>query len=89
VGATATLQITVTVNRTTAVTNTATRATTTPVDPNAANDTASSTVTGSTLPGLSSNGVPPLAQMWPGLTALVLLFVVLLTGRKRRGAKRR
>jgi uncharacterized repeat protein (TIGR01451 family) len=88
VGSTATLQITVRVTGTTAATNTATRVSTTPVDPNAANDTASSTVTGSTLPGLSNNGVPPLAQMWPGLTALVLLVLVLLTGRRGRATRR-
>ena len=45
-------------------------------------------MTGSILPGLSNNGVPPLAQMWPGLTALVLLILVLLTGRTRKGARR-
>jgi uncharacterized repeat protein (TIGR01451 family) len=89
VGSTATLHITVRVNGTSPVTNTAARASTTPVDPNAANDIASSTVTGSTLPGLSNNGVPPLAQMWPGLTALVLLVLVLLTGRKRPDRERR
>ncbi len=89
VGATATLQIIVTVNGTSPATNTATRSASTPVDPNAANDTASSTVTGSTLPGLSNNGVPPVAQMWPGLTALVLLVALLLAGRKRRGSARR
>jgi len=89
VGATATLQITVKVTRTTPVTNTATRATTTPVDPNAANDTASSTVTGSTLPGLPNTGAPPLAQMWPGLSALVLLVLVQITGRRRQPSARR
>ncbi len=88
VGSTATLQITVTVTGTTPATNTATRASTTPVDPNAANDSASSTVTGSTLPGLPNTGAPPLAQMWPGLAALVVLVLLLLTERRRRGGTR-
>jgi uncharacterized repeat protein (TIGR01451 family) len=88
VGSTATLQITVTVTGTTPATNTATRASTTPVDPNAANDTASSTVTGSRLPGLPNTGVPPLAQMWPGLIATVLLVLVLLSGRRRQRGTR-
>lgn len=89
VGATATLQITVKVLGTSVVTNTAVRTSSTPVDPNPTNDRASTTVQGSTLPGLSNNGVPPVAQMWPGLSALVLLIVVGLTGRKRRGRARR
>jgi len=83
-GSTATLQITVKVTGTTPATNTATRGSITPVDPNLANDTASSTVTGSTLPGLPNTGAPPLEQMWPGLSALVLLVLVLLTGRRRQ-----
>lgn len=84
VGATATLQITATVTGTSPVTNTATRTSSTPVDPNPANDSASSTVTGSTLPGLSNNGVPPMAQALPGLVALLGLIVLALT-RRRRG----
>jgi len=45
-GAGATLQLRVTVNGTTPVTNTATRSSSTPVDPNPSNDSASTVVTG-------------------------------------------
>jgi len=62
-GATATLQLVVTVTGTAPVTNTATRTTTTPADPNPANDSASSTVTGSTVPGLPNNGVAPVVPV--------------------------
>jgi len=79
-GASATLQITARVNGTTPVVNSARRTSSTPVDPVSGNDVASSTVTGSTIPGLPNNGVPPLAQMWPSLTMFLIvvlgLFVV-------------
>src|SRR4029077_16579517 len=75
VGASATLHITVTVNVTTAVTNTASRSTSSPVDPNPANDSASATVTASTVPGLPNNGVPPVMAMWP-LTLCPLFLIV-------------
>jgi len=81
-GATATLQLTVKVNRTTPVTNTATRTGTTPADPNPANDTATSTVTGTTVPGLPNNGVPPVASLWP-LVVVVLIAGGLIAGRRR------
>jgi hypothetical protein len=71
--ATATLQITATVTGSAAVTNTATRTGTTPADPNPANDTASSTVTGSTIPGLPNNGVAP---VWPALPAVVVILLL-------------
>jgi uncharacterized repeat protein (TIGR01451 family) len=75
-GATATLQLLVTVTGTTPATNTATRTSSTPVDPNAANDTASSTVTGSTIPGLPNNGVAPVAAAWPAAPALVVIVLL-------------
>jgi uncharacterized repeat protein (TIGR01451 family) len=80
--ATATLQITATVTGSTAVTNTATRTGTTPADPNPANDTASSTVTGSTIPGLPNNGVAP---VWPAVPVLVVIALLgAIAARQRR-----
>ncbi len=72
-GASATLTLTATVTGTTPITNTATRTGTTPADPNPANDSASVIVTGTTIPGLPNNGVPPLAAAWPLLIPLLLL----------------
>ncbi|MEO8745544.1 MAG: hypothetical protein ABI334_04020 [Candidatus Dormiibacterota bacterium] len=86
-GAIATLQITVTVTGTTAVTNTAVRTLTTPADPDPANDSASAIVTGSTVPGLPNNGVPPAAAMWPYLAAL-LLAIAVATGMRSRVRRR-
>ena len=74
--ATATLQITAKVTGTTKVTNTATRTGTTPADPNPANDSASTAVTGSTIPGLPNNGAPPLTPLVPDAVALLILFSV-------------
>lgn len=71
VGATATLQITATVKGTTPVTNTATRTSTSPIDPNPANDSSSTVVTGSTVPGLPDTGTPGVL-IWPLLIALLL-----------------
>jgi uncharacterized repeat protein (TIGR01451 family) len=73
-GASATLHITATVTGTTKVTNTATRTLTTPVDADPANDTASSSVTGSTIPGLPNNGTPPLASLFPDAIGLLVLL---------------
>ena len=72
--ATATLQITATVTGTTQVTNTATRTGTTPADPVPGNDSASSRVTGSTIPGLPNNGAPPLAPLLPDAAAILILL---------------
>src|SRR5581483_10064541 len=77
-GATATLQIT----GTTKVTNVATRSVSSPVDPVAANDTARSQVTGSTIPGLPNNGVPPIANLAPDVAGLLIVALVAL-GRRR------
>jgi uncharacterized repeat protein (TIGR01451 family) len=74
--ATANLQITATVTGTTQVTNTATRTGTTPADPVPGNDSASSTVTGSTIPGLPNNGAPPLTRLLPDAVALLILLAV-------------
>jgi uncharacterized repeat protein (TIGR01451 family) len=87
-GSTATLQITVTVTGTSAVTNVATRTSTTPTDPNPANDTASSRVTGSTTPGLPNNGVPPIANLAPDGIAFALLALVAIGRRRSRAANR-
>jgi uncharacterized repeat protein (TIGR01451 family) len=87
-GATATLQITVTVTGSTAVTNTATRTSTTPADPNPANDSASSTVTGSTIPGLPNNGVAPVAAFWPAVPVLVVIVLVGAFAGRQRHARR-
>jgi uncharacterized repeat protein (TIGR01451 family) len=84
-GATATLQLLVTVTGTTPATNTATRTSSSPVDPNVSNDTASSTVTGSTIPGLPNNGVPPVAAAWPLVPALIFIgLIAALAVRRRR-----
>ena len=82
-GASATLLITATATRTTPVTNTATRTATTPADPNPANDSASTTVTGSTIPGLPNNGTPPLAELAAVLLALFLLGGLAIAGGRR------
>ena len=74
-GASATLQLTVTVTGTTPVINTATRTAGTPADFDPANDSASATVTGSTIPGLPNNGVP---QSGPSRFPWWLLVIVVL-----------
>jgi uncharacterized repeat protein (TIGR01451 family) len=85
-GVTVNLQITVTVNGTTTVTNTAVLlAGSTPVDPVSANNTARARVTGSTIPGLPNTGVPPLASWWPGLLALVIVIALAAPSIRRLG----
>ena len=88
-GATVTLQITVTVNGTSPVVNVATRTSSTPADPNGSNDSASSTVTGSTLPGLPNNGVAPLAQLWPSLAVFLIIVLALIAGPRVASVARR
>ena len=90
-GASATLQLVVTVTGTTPVTNTATRTASTPGDFDPANDSASAVVTGSTTPGLPNNGVPVAAYPdrpmgWPGWLVLGLCVgaAAALTWRRRR-----
>ena len=90
-GASVTLTLTVTVTGTTPVTNTATRTAGTPGDFNAANDSASAVVTGSTTPGLSSNGVapsnvPPGGSPWPWLVLIACMgaAAALTMGRRRQ-----
>jgi uncharacterized repeat protein (TIGR01451 family) len=83
-GASATLQVVATVTGTSVVTNVVTRSASSPVDPNAANDVASVTVTGSAIPGLPADGVPPVAALWPALPASLLLIVGGLAIRRRR-----
>jgi uncharacterized repeat protein (TIGR01451 family) len=89
VGATATLRVTATVTGTTRVTNTARRSSSAPTDPNAANDSASAAVTGSTVPGLPNTGVAPVATLWPGALALLLVLTAGVGVRRRRSASRR
>jgi uncharacterized repeat protein (TIGR01451 family) len=86
VDASATLQITATVTGTTTATNTATRTASSPVDPNAANDSASVAVTGSTVPGLPNNGVPPVAAVWPFIAGLLLALIAGGVAARRRSA---
>ena len=74
VGATATLSIVVTVTGTSPVTNVASRSSSSPIDPNSANDSASAVVTGSTIPGLPGTGVPPVAAY--GSFVLAAMFTV-------------
>ena len=82
VGANATLQIVATVTGTSTVTNTATRSFSSPVDPVAANDTASVSVTGSTIPGLPNNGTLPVMVLWPLLGGPMLLLFGWLARRR-------
>ncbi len=85
-GVTVNLHITVTVNGTTRVTNTAVLlGGSTPVDPNSANNTARANVTGSTIPGLPNTGVPPVVSWWPGLLALVIVMGLALPSVRRSG----
>jgi uncharacterized repeat protein (TIGR01451 family) len=89
VGASATLQIAATVTGTTRVTNTARRSAGAPADPNPANDSASAAVTGSSIPGLPNTGVPPVATLWPGALALLLVIAAGIAARRRRSASHR
>ena len=88
-GATVTLQITATVTGTTPVRNVATRSSSSPVDPNPVNDAASTLVTGSTLPGLPSNGVLPIGRLWPDMAALIVIALAWIATRRRRSSIRR
>jgi uncharacterized repeat protein (TIGR01451 family) len=75
-GATVTLLITATVTGTTPAVNTASRSSSSPIDPNPANDSRSATVTGSTVPGLPNNGAPPVARLLPDAIGLVVLMIL-------------
>jgi uncharacterized repeat protein (TIGR01451 family) len=92
-GASATLHITVTVNGTTPAINTATRTAGTPADFDPANDSASSTVTGSTTPGLPNTGVPGGTvstfgpSLWLSLLAMVILTSLLIPGWRRKRSR--
>jgi uncharacterized repeat protein (TIGR01451 family)/MYXO-CTERM domain-containing protein len=81
-GVTVTLQITVTVNTTNRVTNTAVRIAGTPADFDPANNSASARVTGSTTPGLPNTGTPPVGT--GAIALLALLVVVAIAVRRRR-----
>ena len=86
-GASATLHLIVTVNGTTPVINTATRTAGTPADFDPANDSASSTVIGSTTPGLPNNGVPPAAisgGVWVPFLAVIILLGLVIRRRRPR-----
>ena len=67
-GATATLHVTVTVNTTNRVTNTAVRIGGVPADFDPGNNSASANVTGE-IPAPHTRG-PPVASWWPGLCRL-------------------
>ncbi len=82
VGATATLRIVATVNGTSKVTNVATRIAGTPPDFDPGNDTSRASVTGSNIPGLPNNGVPPVASWWPALLALLVVLGLVLPFRR-------
>jgi uncharacterized repeat protein (TIGR01451 family) len=82
--AAATLRIVATVTGTTPVTNTAVRSAGSPIDPVLANDSASVQVTGSTVPGLPNDGVPPIAGSLSLLLLPVLLIVTRLSVRRLR-----
>jgi uncharacterized repeat protein (TIGR01451 family) len=83
VGVTATLRIVATVTGTSKVTNVASRVAGTPPDFDPANNSASASVTGSTLPGLPNTGTPPIAGWWPGLLALAIVFALAMPLRRR------
>ena len=88
VGASATLNITATVAGTLPSTNTATRTASSPADPNAPNDSASVTVTGSTVPGLPNTGAPPAALVWPCIAGLLVLAVTAVFTKRRKAQPR-
>jgi uncharacterized repeat protein (TIGR01451 family) len=84
-GATATLLITAKVMGTTRVVNTASRTSSSPVDPVAGNNSRSVAVTGSTVPGLPNNGTPSVARLLPdGLGLVVLMILFGVPGLRRR-----
>jgi uncharacterized repeat protein (TIGR01451 family) len=85
-GAAATLTLVATVNTAGTFTNTATRTSSGPFDPNPVNDTASVSLTASTVPGLPNTGRagPP---GWPLVLSLLLVPVLWL--RPVRAAARR
>jgi uncharacterized repeat protein (TIGR01451 family) len=83
-GATATLHVTVTVNTTNRVTNTAVRIGGVPADFDPGNNSASANVTGSEIPGLPNTGVPPVASWWPGLLPLAVIIALAVVALKRR-----
>jgi uncharacterized repeat protein (TIGR01451 family) len=88
-GATATLTITVTVNTTNKVINTARSIAGNPTDYDPRNNVASASVTGSNLPGLPGTGVPPVLTWWPGLLAIAILIAIAAPGRRRRSTTNR
>jgi uncharacterized repeat protein (TIGR01451 family) len=89
VGAIATLKITVTVTGTSKVTNTATRIAGNPTDYDPGNDSASASVTGSTIPGFPNTGVAPVATWWPALLPLALVITLAAAAFRRRPRARR
>jgi uncharacterized repeat protein (TIGR01451 family) len=89
VGAIATLKITVTVTGTSKVTNTATRIAGNPTDYDPGNDSASASVTGSTIPGFPNTGVAPVATWWPALLPLALVITLAAAAFRRRPRTRR
>ena len=84
IAATATLKITVNVTGTSKVTNTATSVAGNPTDYDPGNNSASASVTGSTIPGLPNTGVPPVATWLPALLPLALVVTLAAAALRRR-----
>lgn len=87
-GATVTLHLTVTVDTTNRVTNTAVRIGGVPADFDPGNNSASAHVTGSEIPGLPNTGVPPVASWWPGLLPLGVIIALAAVALRRRSRSR-
>ena len=83
-GASATLKLVATVTGTATVTNTATRTAGAPGDFDPANDTASASVTGSNVPGLPNDGVPPLGVWLLLLLPWLMICIGALVVRRAR-----
>jgi uncharacterized repeat protein (TIGR01451 family) len=84
-GATVTLRLTVTVNTTNRVTNTAVRIAGTPADFDPTNNSASARVTGTDIPGLPNTGAPPVGGGAVPFLLMVIIVTALVYRRKRTG----
>jgi uncharacterized repeat protein (TIGR01451 family) len=84
-GATVTLRLTVTVNTTNRVTNTAVRIAGTPADFDPTNNSASARVTGTDIPGLPNTGAPPAGSGAIPFVLMVIIVSALVYRRKRTG----
>ena len=84
-GVSVTLRITVTVNTTNRVTNTAVRIAGIPADFDPTNNSAISRVTGSDIPGLPNTGAPPIGFGAAGVLLLVIIVAAVAYRRQRTG----